>query len=43
VIDAVLPPPAKSATLFARLGNAVVLVLGFALIIGGIVLGRSRR
>src|SRR4051794_38768984 len=43
VIDAVLPPPANSATLFARLGNAIALILGFAVMIGGIVLGRSRR
>jgi apolipoprotein N-acyltransferase len=43
VIDAVLPPPAMSATVFARLGNAIPLVLGFALILAGIVLGRRRR
>jgi apolipoprotein N-acyltransferase len=43
VIDAVLPPPANSATLFARLGNSIPLVLGFAFIFAGIVLGRRRR
>ena len=43
VIDAVLPPAAKSAPPFARFGNIIPLILGFALIIGGIVLGRRRR
>jgi apolipoprotein N-acyltransferase len=43
VIDAVLPPPANSAPLFARLGNLIPLLLGFALVFAGIVLGRSRR
>jgi apolipoprotein N-acyltransferase len=43
VIDAVLPPAANSATVFARFGNAIALLLGFALIFAGIVLGRSRR
>lgn len=43
VIDAVLPPAANSPTPFARLGNLIPLLLGFALIIGGIVLGRRRR
>jgi apolipoprotein N-acyltransferase len=43
VIDAVLPPPANSAPLFARLGNSIPLVLGFAFIFVGIVLGRRRR
>ena len=43
VIDAVLPPAANSAPLFARFGNLIPLVLGFALLIGGIVLGRRRR
>jgi apolipoprotein N-acyltransferase len=42
VIDAVLPPPATSATVFARLGNIIPLVLGFAFIFAGIVLGRKR-
>jgi apolipoprotein N-acyltransferase len=43
VIDAILPPPANSATVFARFGNAIALILGFALMLAGIVLGRSRR
>jgi apolipoprotein N-acyltransferase len=42
VIDASLPFPAPP-TLFARLGNITPLLLGFALLIGGIVLGRTRR
>ena len=42
-IDAVLPPAANSPTPFARFGNFIPLVLGFLLIIGGIVLGRRRR
>jgi LPXTG-motif cell wall-anchored protein len=29
--------------LFARFGNVIPLLLGFALIIGGIVLGRRHR
>ena len=43
VIDAVLPPAANSATVFARFGNAIPLLLGLLLIAGGIVLGRRRR
>jgi apolipoprotein N-acyltransferase len=43
VIDAVLPPPANSAPPFARLGNLIPILLGFAVLIGGIVLGRKRR
>jgi apolipoprotein N-acyltransferase len=43
VIDEVLPPAANSATIFARFGNAIPLLLGFALIFAGIVLGRRRR
>jgi apolipoprotein N-acyltransferase len=43
VIDAVLPPPADSATPFARLGNLLPILLGFALIFAGIVLVRPRR
>ena len=43
VIDAVLPPPANQATMFARLGNIIPILIGFLLIIGGIVLGRRRR
>ena len=42
VIDAALPPPA-APTLFARLGNIIPLLLGFALLLTGIVLGRTRR
>ena len=42
-IDAVLPPAANSPPPFARFGNVIPLVLGFLLIIGGIVLGRRRR
>jgi apolipoprotein N-acyltransferase len=43
VIDATLPPPAASPTLFARFGNIIPLLLGFALLIGGIAIGRTRR
>ncbi|HJU77737.1 MAG TPA: apolipoprotein N-acyltransferase, partial [Sphingomicrobium sp.] len=43
VIDAMLPPPAASPTLFARFGNLIPLLLGFALLVAGIVLGRTRR
>jgi len=43
VIDAVIPPAANSPPPFARLGNLIPLLLGFALLISGIVLGRSRR
>ncbi|MES2137882.1 MAG: apolipoprotein N-acyltransferase [Pseudomonadota bacterium] len=43
VIDAVLPPAANAAPPFARLGNIIPLILGFLLIIGGIVLARRRR
>jgi len=42
-IDAVLPPAANSAPLFARFGNVIPILLGFLLIAGGIVLGRKRR
>lgn len=42
VIDAQLPSPA-SPTLFARFGNIIPLLLGFALLLSGIVLGRTRR
>jgi apolipoprotein N-acyltransferase len=41
-IDARLPPPAPP-TLFARFGNLIPLLLGFALLIGGIAVGRTRR
>ena len=42
VIDAQLPG-AAGETVFARFGNIVPLLLGFALIIAAIALGRSRR
>ena len=42
-IEAVLPPAANAPPPFARFGNLIPLLLGFALIIGGIVLGRRRR
>jgi len=41
-IDAVLPPPSDTATMFARLGNLIPIVFGLLLIAGGIVLGRRR-
>ena len=43
VIDATLPPAAKAPPPFARFGNLIPILLGFAFIIGGIVLGRRRR
>lgn len=43
VIDAVLPPAANAPPPFARFGNIIPLVLGFMLIIGGIVLSGRRR
>src|SRR4051812_1780219 len=43
VIDAVLPPAANSATVFARFGNLLPLLLGFAVLFAGIVLGLRRR
>jgi apolipoprotein N-acyltransferase len=43
VIDAVLPPAANSPPPFARFGNLIPLVLAFALMFAGIVLGRGRR
>jgi apolipoprotein N-acyltransferase len=43
VIDAVLPPAANSATVFARFGNLLPLLLGFAVMFSGIVLGVRRR
>ena len=42
-IDAVLPPPANSAPPFARLGNLIPILLGFAFIFAGIAVGRKRR
>jgi len=43
VIDSVLPPAANSPPPFARFGNIIPIVLGFMLIISGIVLARRRR
>ena len=43
VIDAVLPPAAHAPPPFARFGNIIPLMLGFGLMIAGIVLGRRRR
>jgi len=42
-IDAVIPPASLAPPPFARFGNAVPIILGFLLIIVGIVLGRRRR
>ena len=42
VIDAQLPAPTRP-TLFARFGNLIPLLLGAALLLTGIVLGRTRR
>ena len=42
VIDAELPS-ARAPTLFARFGNVIPLLLGFVLLLSGIVLGRTRR
>lgn len=41
--DAMLPPPAAKATPFARYGNIVPLLLGFALLIAAIALGQAGR
>jgi apolipoprotein N-acyltransferase len=41
--DAALPPPAARPTFFARYGNVIPLLLGFALVIAGIALGRAGR
>jgi apolipoprotein N-acyltransferase len=41
-IDATLPYPAPP-TLFSRFGNIIPLLLGFALLIGGIAMSRTRR
>jgi len=42
VIDAALPPVARP-TFFSRFGNVIPLLLGFALLLTGIVLGVRRR
>ncbi|NUT00302.1 MAG: apolipoprotein N-acyltransferase [Sphingomonas sp.] len=41
--DAILPLPAAKPTFFARFGNVIPLLLGFALIIAAIALGRRGR
>jgi apolipoprotein N-acyltransferase len=41
--DAALPLPAANPTSFARYGNVIPLLLGFALVIAGIALGRAGR
>jgi apolipoprotein N-acyltransferase len=41
--DASLPPPASRPTFFARLGNVIPLLIGFALLIAGIALARAGR
>jgi len=43
VLDVVLPPAANSPPLFARFGNAIAMLLGFAVMFAGIVLGVRRR
>ena len=43
VIDVVIPPAANSPPVFARFGNSIALLLGFALLFAGIVLGMRRR
>ena len=42
-IDAVLPPASLAPPPFARFGNAIPILLGSLLIIGGIAVGRRRR
>jgi len=43
IIWSYLPPPAAEPTLFARLGNAIPLTLGFILLIAAIALDRRGR
>jgi apolipoprotein N-acyltransferase len=43
VLDVVIPPAANSATVFARFGNSIAILLGFLLMFSGIVLGVRRR
>jgi len=43
VIDGAIPPPALAPTPFARGGNLIPLMLGFALLIAAIALGSRRR
>jgi apolipoprotein N-acyltransferase len=42
-LDVVLPPAANSPPVFARFGNSIPMILGFALMFAGIVLGVRRR
>jgi apolipoprotein N-acyltransferase len=42
-IDAVIPAASLAPPPFARFGNAIPILLGFLLIIGGIAVGRRRR
>ena len=41
--DASLPPPASRLTFFARFGNVIPLLIGFALLLAGIALARAGR
>ena len=41
--DTALPMAAIEPTLFGRFGNIIPILLGFALLIAGIALGRRRR
>jgi apolipoprotein N-acyltransferase len=43
VIDGMLPQPSIEPTPFARFGNWIPLLLGFALLIAGIALGARGR
>jgi apolipoprotein N-acyltransferase len=43
VIDSVIPQAVVEPTIFARLGNVIPLLIGFALVMAAIALGRSRR
>jgi hypothetical protein len=39
----VIPPAANSATVFARFGNSIAILLGLLVVFSGIVLGVRRR
>ncbi|MEJ7777695.1 MAG: apolipoprotein N-acyltransferase [Sphingomicrobium sp.] len=43
VIDTTLPPAATNLTPFGKFGNLIALLLGLALLIGGIALSRAER
>jgi len=43
VLDVVIPPAANSATVFARFGNSIAILLGLLVMLSGIVLGVRRR